>query len=213
MKHPNSSHLLAYWNRLRGNARTPDRLAVTPKDIPGLLPDIFILDTSAVPAIFRLAGTRACAIHMKELGDLPFAALWDDRDRTQIETVVEAVGREMVGAVIGSSASTQQEEVSFETLLLPLLDRGRQGQRLIGTVSVLGRPWSLGSCPLGPHSIVSMRMLVEGRTPASALRAAGLSDGGDTSVIDFSRRGRVPTGVAGRKVRHLLVIEGGAGKA
>lgn len=214
MRHKNSTDLLAYWERLRAGGPVPDRRDVNPKDIARLLPNIFILDISGPAAAFRLAGTAVCASHGRELKGSQFAAVWESIDRRQIETVAEAVGREKLGVIIGSRAVTSKgETVSFETLMLPLMDRGDSEARLIGIQSTLGETWSVGNAPIEPHSIVSMRMMTEGHTPARSLRAAGLTDGGETSVIDFSRRGRVPAGMPSRRVRHLTVIEGGAARA
>jgi len=209
MKHQNSKDLLSYWERLRGNDAAPDRLAVEPRDLAGILPHIFILDVSGPAAAFRLAGTAICSAHMGELRGRHMSSLWESEDRNQIETLARSVSEEGVGAVIGSKADNGHETVSFETLLLPLRREGRNEGRLIGTLSPFGKTWSLGSYHMGPHRLSSLRMLTEGRSIPGALRRAGLTDGGEVHVLDFSKRVRdaLPQG---RRVRHLTVIEGGA---
>lgn len=209
MKHQNSKDLLAYWERLRGTAAAPERLSIDPKDIARLLPHVFILDVSGPAAAFRLAGTAMCSAHMGELRGRHMASLWAQGDRGQIETLALSVAEDGVGAVIGSKADNGKESISFETLILPLRHKGRNEGRLIGVQSALGTHWSLGSFATGPHSLSSLRMLTEGRSIPGALRRAGLTDGGEIHVLDFSRRWSHPK-PAGRRVGHLTVIEGGA---
>lgn len=209
MKHQNSKDLLSYWEKLRGTATAPDRMAVEPRAMANILPYVFILDVSGPAAVFRLAGTAVCSAHMGELKGRHMASLWEQGDRGQIETLALSVSKEGAGAVVGSKADNGKETIAFETLLLPLLHKGRNEGRLIGVQSALGQHWSLGSFPTGPHRLSSLRMLTEGRSIPGALQRAGLTDGGEIHVLDFSRRER-HLGRQGRRVGHLTVIEGGA---
>src|SRR5690606_8759855 len=122
-------------------------------------PSVFLLETATGPATFRLAGTAVCSAHMRELRNFRFSSLWSERDRRQAEGAAAAAAKGGVGAVLSSSASTGPETVRFETLLLPLLDRDGRTTLVVGTMSCFGRPWSLGSRPLGEHELESMRML------------------------------------------------------
>ena len=63
MKLNGSIELFQYWNRLRGTRPAPRRTEIEPSDIKTLLADTFILeqDSRGLP-VFRLAGTRLCAL-------------------------------------------------------------------------------------------------------------------------------------------------------
>lgn len=206
MNHPNSFSMLAYWDSLRAGQGAPERRSFDPAAVPALLPSIFILDLSGERPTFRLAGTGVCSAHMRQLRNFAFTSIWDDRDRRQVDVLASSVASNAHGAVIGSTAGTGSETVSFETLLLPVLDKDGRRSRSIGTISFFGKPRSLGNLPLGLHSLVSMRILAD--TPGP-LRTG--CENSEVPVIEFSRRGRIPEGTETRRVRHLTVIEGGSG--
>ena len=75
MRHDSSVALFQYWNRLRDGRPAPRRTEIEPADIKTLLADTFIMEKDVRgEAVFRLAGTRVCAIYGRELnppGALP----------------------------------------------------------------------------------------------------------------------------------------------
>ena len=74
--------LYAYWNQLRGARSAPERNDVDPGAIRGVLADTFVLDFDDRRGFpFRIAGSRANAIFLKELRGLSFLELWRDADR------------------------------------------------------------------------------------------------------------------------------------
>src|SRR5580658_4498980 len=73
--------LHAYWNRLRGARSAPERNDLDPGSIRGVLADTFVLDFDEGRGFpFRIAGSRANAIFLKELRGLSFLELWRDAD-------------------------------------------------------------------------------------------------------------------------------------
>src|SRR6202046_1638798 len=69
--------LYAYWNRLRGARSAPERNDVDPGAIRGVLADTFVLDFDARRGFpFRIAGSRANALFLKELRGFSFLDLW-----------------------------------------------------------------------------------------------------------------------------------------
>ena len=69
--------LYAYWNRLRGARSAPERNDVDPGAIRGVLADTFVLDFDASCGFpFRIAGSRANALFLKELRGFSFLDLW-----------------------------------------------------------------------------------------------------------------------------------------
>ena len=68
MKQHGSIELFQYWDRLRDNRQAPKRTDIEPADIKSLLADTFILEKDGRgEAVFRLAGTRLCAVFGRAL--------------------------------------------------------------------------------------------------------------------------------------------------
>ena len=82
MKQDGSIALFHYWNRLRDGRAAPKRTEIEPADIKSLLADTFILEKDTRgEAVFRLAGTRLCAIYGRELKGFSFSSLWKAKDQ------------------------------------------------------------------------------------------------------------------------------------
>jgi hypothetical protein len=78
--------LHAYWNQLRGRRSAPERNALDPGAIRGVLADTFVLDFDSRRGFpFRIAGSRANALFLKELR-LSFLDLWRDVDREEVDS-------------------------------------------------------------------------------------------------------------------------------
>src|SRR3954469_17435934 len=108
MKHPSSREFFAYWDEKRGVNRAPDRSEIEPGAVRELLGDIFVLSydrTAGYP--FRVAGTRVCALLGCDLKDRSFSALFAPEGRREIEDIVAAVSEDMLAAVAGISAVSQ----------------------------------------------------------------------------------------------------------
>jgi hypothetical protein len=79
--------LYAYWNRLRGARSAPERNDVDPGAIRGVLADTFVLDFDDRRGFpFRIAGSRANALFVKELRGLSFLELWRSADREELDS-------------------------------------------------------------------------------------------------------------------------------
>ncbi len=89
MKLEGSIALFQYWNRLRHGRPAPRRTEVEPANIKSLLADTFILEKDTRgEAVFRLAGTRLCAVYGRELKGFSFPSLWRVRDQRLIARLV-----------------------------------------------------------------------------------------------------------------------------
>src|ERR1700760_3713043 len=108
MKHPSNRAFFAYWDDKRGSARAPDRSEIEPGAVRELLGDIFVLSyDGGVGYPFRVAGTRVCALLGGDLKNKSFSALFAPNARAEIEEIVAVVAEELLGAVVGLSATTQ----------------------------------------------------------------------------------------------------------
>ena len=92
MKHAASRELYAYWEERRGQRSAPERADIEPGAIRAALSDTFILELDADDRhVFRLAGTRVCALFDRELKGERFVDLWALGSRTAITVPVAPV--------------------------------------------------------------------------------------------------------------------------
>src|SRR5438046_2401262 len=118
MKHPSSREFFAYWDAQRGDARAPDRSEIEPDAVRELLGDIFVLsydNEAGYP--FRVAGTRVCALLGRDLKDLSFSALFAPESRHEIEDIISYVAEEMLAAVAGITATSEDGRIAHLELL------------------------------------------------------------------------------------------------
>src|SRR5687768_13653867 len=68
VKHSSTRDLYGYWNMRRGTRAAPERADIDPTAIPRVLADTFLLGIDASgDYVYRLAGTRVCALFCREL--------------------------------------------------------------------------------------------------------------------------------------------------
>src|SRR3954470_19385737 len=134
MKHPSSREFFTYWDEKRGAARAPDRSEIEPAAVRELLGDIFVLsyDTAAGHP-FRVAGTRICALLGCDLKDRSFSALFAPEGRREVEDIIAVVAEEMLAAVAGITATSEDgTPAQLELLLLPFQARAHTPLSLTG---------------------------------------------------------------------------------
>src|ERR1700716_3558612 len=121
MKHPSNREFFAYWDEKRGGARAPDRSELEPGAVRALLGDIFVLSYDGAAGFpFRVAGTRVCALLGCDLKDRSFSALFVPDARREIEDIITVVAEEMLAAVAGITATSEDGSAApLELLLLP----------------------------------------------------------------------------------------------
>ena len=169
MKHPSSRKLFAHWDLRRSAGGVPERSDIEPGAIGAALADTFLLALDpGIGNIFRLAGSRACALFGRELRDTAFATIWEPDDRPAIAELVAAVGSEKVAGVARATTETAERfELQLECLLLPLRHDGRTRQRMIGTLAPLAPPVWIGASPVAPLRLTGLRQIALHRTGAA----------------------------------------------
>lgn len=171
MKHSSTRDLYGYWNAQRGDRPAPERAEIDPTAIPRVLADTFLLgsDASGEP-VFRLAGTRVCALFCRELRGTTFAELFGRDSRRQIQDLLGIVCDEPVATVAGVTAYLGDGMTGeLELLLLPLCHHGRTDTRILGVLAPLGAPYWLGAIPVVTLSLGSLRHIgaIEERAPVA----------------------------------------------
>jgi hypothetical protein len=157
MKHPSNREFFAYWDEKRGGARAPDRSEIEPGAVRELLGDIFVLSYDAVAGYpFRVAGTRICALLGCDLKDRSFSALFAADGHREIEEIIAVVAEEMLAAVAGITATSQDgTPVHLELLLLPFNARAHAPISLTGLLA----PFENDRGPLSDFKLTSWRYL------------------------------------------------------
>ena len=137
MKHPSSREFFAYWDAKRGDARAPDRSEIEPGAVRELLGDIFVLsydNDAGYP--FRVAGTRVCALLGRDLKDASFSALFTQDGRREIKDIISYVAEEMLPAIAGITATSDDGATAhLELLLLPFNNRAHAPVSLTGVLA------------------------------------------------------------------------------
>lgn len=208
MHHAGTIELYQYWNRLRRGRPAPSRVEIEPADIRGLLADTFILEMDGRGnAIFRLAGTRLCATFGRELKGFAFLSLWRERDLRAIGRLVRGVVSDNSIVIIAFEGATARNRfTAFELVLFPL-EGGVDNPRLLGAMFAHDKPYWLGAEPVTELRIGSLRVLDPERDHVflhnrPAVEVPPLAPG-ESSI------GPVSAPPLTRKVRHLLVLDGG----
>jgi hypothetical protein len=205
MKLEGSIALFQYWNRLRGGRTAPLRTEIEPADIKAQLADTFILEKDARgEAVFRLAGTRLCAIYGRELKGFAFASLWKGKDQRMIARLAHSAFNAKSVVVVDFHGHSRNERSNvFELVLLPL-DGGLENPRCLGAVTTSQKPFWLGVDPIVDASIGSVRVVDPDREPVFLKNRPAV----DVPSLAPSQATLVQPG-AGRRFRHLVVLEGG----
>jgi hypothetical protein len=209
MKTDASIALFQYWDRLRDGRAAPRRTEVEPADIKTLLADTFILEKdSRGEAVFRLAGTRLCALYGRELKGFSFPSLWPEKDRRLVSRLTFGVFQSKSVVVLTfEGVSRGGRTNAFELLLLPL-DGGSDHQRCLGILSSSRKPFWFGADPIVEARIDTMRVVDPSLEPMflknrPAVQVPPLAPGERHLTGDAIH----PAG--GRRIRHLVVLEGG----
>jgi hypothetical protein len=177
MKHPSNREFFAYWDKMRGDGRAPDRTDIEPGAVRGLLGDIFVLSYDAGAGYpFRVAGTRVCALLGADVKDKSFSGLFEPGSRRDIEEIIAAVAEETLAAVAGLTAATHGGPLAhFELLLLPFNTRAHEPVSLTGLLA----PFEAHQDCLGDFKLTSWRYMAHkpDKIMPRALRKIALARG------------------------------------
>jgi hypothetical protein len=196
MKLAATMELYAYWNRLRGRRSAPERNSLDPGALRGVLADTFVLDFDGERGFpFRIAGSRANALFLKELRGLSFLDLWRYADRGEVDSILHSVADEAQAFLIGAEVGPPGlEPVGVEIVLLPLRHHGLTHSRVLGGLATRAAPAWTGLIGAGPIALTSLRALdASTHEPPAAERGPPLG---------FSLRD------APRRYKHLFVYSG-----
>jgi len=189
MKHPSNQQLFSYWTERRGERDAPERSDIDPGAIRSILGDSFLLAYDAeAGSMFRVAGTRLCALFGRELRGEPFASMWDEESATQLRDLVGIVAEEGIGFAAGATTQVSEDApCNFELLLLPLAHRGTVGVRMLGMLAPLRRPYWLGIWPAQPLRLGVFQFVGQPSVASLAVGIASPAPRRSLTVIDGGR--------------------------
>jgi len=179
MKHSSSRDLYGYWDRQRGTRTAPERMDIDPTAIPRVLADTFLLgDGPAGELVFRLAGTRVCALFCRELKGEEFVSLFGALSRRDIQDLLAIVCDEATATVAGVTAQIDDGATAeLELLLLPLRHHGRFDSRVLGVLAPINRPYWLGTMPVTALSLGVLRHIEPMAAPLPLLSSTTVPSG------------------------------------
>jgi hypothetical protein len=210
MRLKGSIELFQYWDRLRAGRPAPKRTDIEPSDIKSLLADTFILEKDARgEAVFRLAGTRLCATFGRELKGFAFSSLWMQKDERVVARLAHGAFLAKSVVVISFDGTSRNGRTNpFELLLLPL-DGGVDHPRSLGAITPADRPYWLGADPLVECSITSLRVVDPLREPLYLANRPPVPMPVRTATHGTADPAASQASSGGRRIRHLLVLDGG----
>lgn len=180
MKHPSNRELFDYWNERRGERLAPERSDIEPSAIRGVLGDTFVLEVNGFDNhLFRIAGTRLCALFGRELKGENFIKLWQRTGQTAVRELISVVMEEKVGVVASVSGATSDDTlqpVHLEMMVLPLASPSRGEVRVMGALAPMAAPYWLGAKAIGPLALGMFRHVgpaVDAPSPPRLRAAAG----------------------------------------
>src|SRR5690606_8609009 len=159
MQKASTKTLYTYWNALRDSRSAPDRRDIDPTRIREALATTFTLELDEKNEFsFRLAGSHLCTTYCRDLKVPSYTALWHERDRDAMDTMIRAVTEDHAVALVTFQGTTAiNTKISFETILLPLRHNGSSHTRLLGAMTALSEPYWLGVQAVLEQRITGLR--------------------------------------------------------
>ncbi len=126
--------LLDYWQEKRGERDMPARADIDPSDIPDLIPNIYIIDVSYDPDIyrFRLAGTEIVRLFCEEVSGKTIDQLEAVALRSLLRSHYEEVIEARAPVADDDAFVDRRRSYAYDWLLLPLSSGGRVVDMLMG---------------------------------------------------------------------------------
>lgn len=204
--------LFQYWDRLRQGRPAPKRTDIEPADIKKLLGDTFILERDTRgEAVFRLAGTRLCAVYGRELKGFGFSSLWREPDRHLVTRLTSSVFlTKSVVAFEFEGINENGQAAGFDAILLPL-DGGLEHPRCLGSVTPKAKPEWIGVRPVTSTTLGTIRVVDPDRDPLFLKNRPPVPVPQPPPRLERTRKDDIPIRPVprGKRIRHLLVLDGG----
>jgi len=180
--HSSTVTFLSYWRGLQTSLdRAPARDRFDPGRLKSLIPQMIMISAGDPAYRFRLSGGFLVALHGYELKETSFTALFRSPFAGTVEAALQLALRRQQPLILAISAPWQptraaedglfqNETVSVEICLCPILNRDGMVDRFVGIYQ------TLSPMPRNPHGTIGRYTLMSSRLyePQSHVRAAHL---------------------------------------
>ena len=200
MKHPSNRELFDYWNKRRGDRLAPERADIEPAAIRQVLGDTFVLERERHRNhLFRLAGTRLCALFGRELKGESFVKLWQRSGQTAIRELIAVVhggkGRRGCQRDRARPPTTRCRRSIWKCCCCRCLLVSAARRACSGALAPMAAPYWLGAKAIGPLTLGMFRHIGAGartrrraalqrRRPAgSGMASRSMTAAGPSSAI------------------------------
>lgn len=160
MMHAHARTLMSYWDSRRREDAVPAREDIAASDLRELLGNLFMLQRhDATHHVFRLAGTKLCDLHQRELRDQNFLSFWRGYDREQIRLLLEAVlANASPGGAYSTAHSLSGDKLEVELVMTPLASKTGKVDRILGLYQPLQAPDRFQQRPIIRHDLNRLRL-------------------------------------------------------
>ncbi|ESQ85519.1 hypothetical protein ABAC460_23610 [Asticcacaulis sp. AC460] len=179
MPHSSTVSFLSYWRGLQTRPdKAPSRDRFDPARLKSLIPQMIMISTADPAYRFRLSGGFLVAVHGYELKDTSFLSLFRSPFLNTIKTALQMSLRREQPLILTVSAPWitddpgetpyQNETVSLELCLCPMMNRDGQVDRFVGVYQTLSAAPKNTKGRLGRYTLVSSRLYEPHRTVRAA---------------------------------------------
>jgi hypothetical protein len=140
MVFPGPSQVRAYWEGLRTGGTIPDRTALDPRGLGGVLDRVFLAERIGRGLVqVRIAGSGLAEIAGMDLRGLPLSCLFTAETRPALAEVVEAVATGTRLVEMDLASDRDDGRAIARLVLLPLVD-GPDRRLVLGCLGSAGVP-------------------------------------------------------------------------
>ncbi|WP_421791213.1 PAS domain-containing protein [Hyphobacterium sp.] len=160
MMHAHARTLMSYWDSRRRDDAVPARADIAASDLRDLLGNLFMLQRhDASHHVFRLAGTKLCELHQRELRDQNFLSFWRGYDREQVRLLLESVlANAAPGGAHLTAHSLNGDKLEVELVVTPIASASGKVDRLLGLYQPLQKPDRFAQRPIVRHDLIRLHL-------------------------------------------------------
>lgn len=137
---PGPAEVRTYWETLRVDGSVPDRAALDPRRLGGVLDRLFLAERIGKGLVqVRIAGSALADIAGLDLRGLPLSCLFAPEARPELAEVIEAVSTDERLAELDLASDRGKGQQVARLLLLPLTD-GPDRRLVLGCLGSDGVP-------------------------------------------------------------------------
>lgn len=178
MMHAHARTLVSYWDSRRRSDAVPARADIAAADLSELLGNLFMLQRhDSSHHVFRLAGTRLCELHQRELREQNFLSFWRGYDREHMKLLLESVlANSAPGRGYATAETINGDKIDIEMVFTPLASAPGCVDRVLGLYQPLQAAERFRNRPIIRHDLARILPPVARQWTLPVTPPPGLSD-------------------------------------